>query len=108
MSWIHIAYLLVLIFLSTKIEDPVRRKSLCEAWISFALIPLWGFLSNLFSATQHDDLEGLKIIAIIDGAVSNLLLGISFLMLTGVIAPKEPKRPITISRGLPPRPPSTL
>ena len=93
MSWIHIAYLLALIFLSTKIEDPVRRKSLREAWTSFALIPLWGFLSNLVSVSQHDELEGLKIIAFIDGAVSSLLLGISFLILTGAIAPKPPKKP---------------
>jgi hypothetical protein len=108
MSWIQIAYLLALIYLSMKVEDPVRRKSLREAWTSFALIPLWGFFSNLINASEHNDVRTLKFLVFIDGAVSSLLLAISFLILTGVIAPKEPKRPITKSHGLPPRPPSTL
>lgn len=108
MSWIQIAYLLALIFIATKLEDPVRRVSFRKAWIPFALTPLWEFLMHLFRAGKHDDVEALQLIAIWDGAVSSLLLGISLLFLLGVIAPKEPKRPITKSHGLPPRPPSTL
>lgn len=87
MNWILIAYLLVLIFLATRLVDLQRRGSFRAAWITFAFIPLWHFLMHLFRAGNFRDVRTLQLIEIWDQAVPSLLLGISFLFLVGVLAP---------------------
>lgn len=91
MNWIIIAYLLGLIFLATKLEDTARRKSLRAAWIAFALIPFWHFLMPLCRAGDALRPRTLELIDIWDQAIPSLLLGISFLLLAGALAPAQRK-----------------
>ena len=90
MNWIHIAYLLALIFLSTKLEDATKRSSFRAAWIAFALIPFWQFIMHLCRAGNVRDPSSLQLIEIWDKAIPSLLLGISFLCLLGALAPERP------------------
>jgi hypothetical protein len=90
MNWIIIAYLLSLIFLAMKLEDPTRRSSFRAAWITFALIPIWNFLMHLFRAGNIRDTRTLQLIEIWDQAIPSLLLGISLFCLLGALAPNQP------------------
>ena len=93
MNWILIAYLLGLIFLSTRTDDPGKRDSLRAAWIAFSLTFFWAVFMNLIRAGNIDDSRDLILIQVWEVAGQSLLLGISFLKLLGVIAPRqsEPK-----------------
>ncbi len=90
MNWILIAYLLSLIVLAMKLEDPTRLNSFRKAWITFALIPMWNFLMHLFRVGNIQDTESLRLIEIWDQAIPSLLLGISLFHLLGAIAPEQP------------------
>ncbi len=90
MHWIIIAYLLALIFLSTKLEDPARLTPFRAAWITFALIPIWHFIMHLCQAGNIGDTRMLHLVGIWNEAIASLLLGISFLCLAGAIAPGQP------------------
>jgi len=90
MNWIHIVYLLVLIFLANKMGASPRRASFRAAWITFALIPFWQFLMHLCRLGNVLDPRALQLIEIWDQAIPSLLLGISFLCLLGVLAPQPP------------------
>ncbi len=88
MSWIHIVYLLSLLFIAIKGEGLGKRSSFRKAWIAFALIPLWYVLMQLFAAGNIGDGKVTMLIAVWQEIGSNLLLGISLLCLLGVLAPK--------------------
>ncbi len=90
MHWILIAYLLALIFLSTKLEDPARLMPFRAAWITFALIPICHFIMHLCRAGNVEDMRMLHLVGIWNEAIASLLLGISFLCLAGAIAPGQP------------------
>ena len=87
MNWILVAYLAALVFLSVKTSDGAKLASLRTAWITFALIPLSEFLMHLLQAGNFGDSRSIALIGIWSLALPSLLLGISFLFLTGVIAP---------------------
>ena len=103
MIWLQIVYLLVLIFIALKLEDPARRQAFRQAWVAFALTPFSSLLTHLLRMFQHDDVKALHAIAYFDEALHYLLLGISFSLLLNVIAPREPQRKKTGPLGAPPR-----
>ena len=100
MNWILIAYLLVLIFLAVKRDRFANSSALRSAWITFALIPISYFVFALFRAGNFRDPRDLALIEIWANGVEWLLLGISMLFLTQMIAPHP-----WDNRSTPPPPP---
>lgn len=88
MNWIIVAYLLSLVFLSTKLKDAASRASLRSAWMAFALIPFWQVIMHLFRAGNLRDVRAMQTIEVWDQAGPSLFLGISFLCLAGALAPR--------------------
>ncbi|MGJ8677935.1 MAG: hypothetical protein ACSHX0_10495 [Akkermansiaceae bacterium] len=89
MNWILIAYLLGLMFFSTKPEESTRRAPFRAAWITFALIPFWQFLMHLFRAGNIRDANAMRLIEVWDQAVPSLLLSVSLFCLLAALAPKS-------------------
>lgn len=102
MNWIHIVYFITLIYLSTKLDDPKKRKSFRASWIIFAVIPLWEFLMHLFRAGNILNPKALSLVQVWEGGVSSLLFGISLLCFVNVLAPRE--RPVKGPMTKPPFP----
>ncbi len=95
MIWLHTLYLLGLLVLGMKLQDPSRRRSFRRAWIAFALIPVWQFLMHLFRAGSLRSPHDLAVIEVWNQAVPSLLLGLSFLLLVGALAPNTPSNQST-------------
>ena len=108
MTWIHIAYLLGLLFLATKLDNADRRDSFRKAWVTFALIPISVFIMHLFRAEQLEDREALQLVEIWEAAISNILLGVSLLFLVGALVPKEAPTRISLPKIPPPKPHAAL
>ncbi len=108
MAWTHIAYLLGLIFVATKLEDSNRRNSFRKAWVTFALIPFWFFIMQLLRAGHLDDDRALRLVEIWDAAIASVLWGISLLFLVGAIAPKEVTLRVASPKNQPPKPNAML
>jgi bacteriorhodopsin len=89
MNWILSAYLLGLIFLATRTENASPRGALRAAWIAFALIPFWMCIMYLCRAGNMRNVGILQFIEIVEHAGSALLLGISFIYLSGALAPRK-------------------
>lgn len=89
MNWILIAYLLGLIFLSTRLSGTTGVVSLRIAWFFFAVIPLWQFIMHLCRIGNRRDPSDLQLIELWDQAVPSLLFGISLLCLLGALAPNR-------------------
>ena len=87
MNWIHIAYMFVLIFLVMKRDKFANPAALRPAWITFALVPISYFVFALFRAGNFPGTRDLALIEIWSNGVEWLLLGISMLFLTAMIAP---------------------
>ena len=87
MTWILVAYLLVLIFLAVKRDKFLNAAALRPAWIAFALIPISYFVFALFRAGNLRDPRDMALIEIWANGIEWLLLGISMLFLTGMLAP---------------------
>jgi len=108
MTWILVAYLIALIYLSTRREKSSSNASLRQAWITFALIPLSHFVFTLFRIGNYQHPRDLALIELWATGFEWLLLGISLLFLTGTIAPENSSHSDTTrpSTHVPPAPPS--
>jgi hypothetical protein len=87
MNWILIAYLFVLIFLAVKRDKFPSALALRPAWICFALIPVSYFAFAVFRAGNIRDPRDMALIEIWANGIEGLLLGLSMLSLTGMLAP---------------------
>src|SRR5687767_7338577 len=87
MNWILIVYLLVLIFLAVKRDKFANAAALRPAWISFALIPISSFFFALIRISNIRDPRDVALTEIWANGVEWLLLGVSMLTLTGMLAP---------------------
>jgi len=87
MTWILIGYLFALLYIATHREKLASSDSLRMAWIWFALIPITHFVFDLFRAGNVGSTGDLALVEIWDAGLAWLLLGISLLSLTGVVAP---------------------
>ena len=85
MSWILIAYLLVLIYLAVHREKVIKGASLRLAWIWFAMIPISHFVFALFRAGNLGTPRDLALIEVWEDGIAWLLLGGSLLFLTGAL-----------------------
>ncbi len=91
MNWILIAYLVVLVFLSTRQAALPRDASLRTAWKWFAVIPLSEFFFTLVRAGNSRDSQDLLLVEIWATGFAWLLLGISLFCLRGIFPrPREP------------------
>ncbi len=86
MIWIQIAYLFALLYFSVSRKAPFRMAPLRTAWIWFSLIPISQFVFTLFRAANMRSERDLALIEVWADGVGWLLLGISFLCLTGCVA----------------------
>ena len=87
MTWILSAYLIALLYLSVRREKSSDNDSFRKAWIAFALIPFSHFFFTLVRAGNYPNPRDLALIEIWANGFEWLLLGISFMFLTGTIAP---------------------
>src|SRR5688572_5413581 len=87
MIWILIVYLLLLIFLAVRRDKFPNAAALRPAWISFALIPISSFVFALIRVGNIRDSHDLALVEIWSNGIEWLLLGISMLFLTGMLAP---------------------
>ena len=87
MNWILIVYLLVLIYLAVKRDRFPNAAALRPAWISFALIPISSFFFAMIRASNFRDPRDVALTEIWANGIEWLLLGISMLTLTGMLAP---------------------
>lgn len=86
-TWFLVAYLLLLIFLAVKRDKFSNAAALRPAWISFALIPVSYFVFCLFRAGNIGNARDMALIETWANGIEWLLLGISMLFLTGMLAP---------------------
>jgi len=93
MTWIIIAYLLVLVFLSANRTRFPDRLSLRLAWTWFALIPISHFVFAIFQATNIRDPRDLALVEIWSNGFEWLLLGVSMIFLKDVIASTQSSAP---------------
>ena len=103
MNWLLIVYLLVLVFLAFKRDRFADSTPLRPAWMAFALIPISWCLFALIRAGNFRDARDLALIEIWANGIEALLLGVSMLFLTGLLAP----HPWSNRTAPPPPPPST-
>ena len=87
MTWLLTAYLLVLTFLAVKRDKFPNASALRPAWIAFALIPISSFFFTLVRAGNFGDTPDLALTEIWANGIEGLLLGMSMLFLTGMLAP---------------------
>jgi hypothetical protein len=85
MTWILIAYLLVLIYLALHREKLVKGGSLRLAWMWFVAIPISHFVFALFKAGNIGTPRDLALIEIWSDGIEWLLLGGSLFFLTGAL-----------------------
>ena len=93
MNWILIAYLFGLLYLTTHTEKLANARPLRTAWIWFALIPLSKFFFSLIRAGNVGSPRGLALVEIWADGITWLLLGVSFLCLTGSLTARRQPNP---------------
>jgi len=101
MTWIYIAYLAALLYVSTNRQRFGHPGSLRLAWLYYAAIGFSHFFFTLFRAGNFSDSRDLALVEIWSEGVQWLLLGISLVYLAGTVAP--PRDDAAVST--PPSPP---
>ena len=86
-TWLLIAYLLALTFLSINRQKFSDTGSLRMAWLWLAGVPLSHFFFSLFRAGNFGSTRDLALVEIWADGFAWLLLGISLLCLAGILAP---------------------
>jgi hypothetical protein len=104
MTWLLIAYLLVLVYFTVNPGKRGRPGSFRLAWLLFAGIPLSHFFFALVRAGNMRDPRDLALTEVWADGVAWLLLGLSLIFLINAIAPAEenPNR----GANFPPPPPT--
>ena len=85
MTWILIAYLLVLIYLALHREKLVKGGSLRLAWMWFVAIPISHFVFALIRVGNVTSPRDLALIELWADGIEWLLLGGSLFVLTGAL-----------------------
>lgn len=88
MTWLLIAYLLVLGFLSFHKGGSQSAEGLKGAWRWFAFVPLSHALFTLFRVANHNDRD-IVLVEIWANGFAWLFMGISILKLSGAILGSE-------------------
>ena len=102
MTWILIAYLAALLYVSANQQKFAYPAALRPAWLWFAAIPISHFIFALFRVGNSRDPRDLALIEIWAEGFQWLLLGISIVFLARAVAPW---RGTDWSAPLPPPPP---
>ena len=92
MTWLLIAYTLVLVYLAANPNKIADKEVFRSAWICFAAIPVSNFVSTLFRAGNIRSTHKLALVEVWASGVSWLILGISLLMLINALVPKDNSR----------------
>jgi hypothetical protein len=89
MTWILIAYLAALLYVSANQQKFANPAALRPAWLWFAAVPISHFFFTLIRAGNFGDPRDLALVEIWSEGFQWLLLGVSIVYLAGAVAPRR-------------------